>query len=99
MTRLESLLHVFGMQGGTIHQIAKLTGCTVNDLLDSDVPIDYQGVQSDYAEGWFMARLHPEEFKYRTPQGGKMVISMQYGNTPFWIGVAEGTADLRHFIE
>lgn len=34
--RVEALLFYFGWQGGTIHQLAEATGCSVADLLYRD---------------------------------------------------------------
>lgn len=53
MTNLEALCILFGQQGGTIHQFAKLTGCSVAQLL---------ATETDNVEGWIAARAQRKSF-------------------------------------
>lgn len=85
MNRTTNLLNAFGFQGGTIHQVAELTGCDAFDLLYADtMPYEFHR-----QSGWFAYRTNEREFNRnnRTP-------AMQ-GNVQYWIGVAEGVETTR----
>lgn len=84
MNRTINLLNAFGFQGGTIHQLAEITGCEVNDLL-------YTAEQKwgiDYSEGWFAYRTNSKEFNQRFTESER-------GNLQFWLGVAQGVETTR----
>lgn len=85
MNRTTNLLNAFGFQGGTIHQVAELTGCDAFDLLYTEaLPYD-----SDKVCGWFAYRTCEQEYNKV-----KITPKMQ-GNVQFWIGVAEGVETTR----
>ena len=79
MTRLDSYLHYFGLQGGTIHQISDMTGVPVSILLDGEIQ-DKSG-QSECA-GWWTHRTCSKEFRVHK--------SHEYhGDSDYWVSVAE----------
>lgn len=82
MTRLEALCKALGWQGGTIHQVATETGCTVQDLIHSRPSTTHLG--SDHCSGWFAARTCSLEHNRRVN------FPAAKGNLDFWLGVAEG---------
>ena len=85
MNRTINLLNAFGFQGGTIHQVAELTGCDAFDLLHTD-PFVYD---IDYAKGWFAYRTNSRDFN-------KEHIKPKYlGNVQFWLGVVSGAETTR----
>jgi hypothetical protein len=85
MTRTEALCNVLGWQGGTIHQVAKETGCALEDLLYGQPKSEHLG--SSYTSGWFASRtcslLHRQQ----------NVFPQHHGDIDFWIGAAEGIMD------
>lgn len=78
--RLISLLHVFGWNGGTIHQVAKETGCSASDLLHGTVPGGY----GPTASGWSSVRTCSPEFNRRVN------FPAAQGDLGFWLGAAFG---------
>ena len=85
MNRTLNLLNAFGYQGGTIHQVAELTGCDAFALLYAEA-IAYD---EDKALGWFAYRTNGQAFNR-----SNIAPAMQ-GNVQFWIGVAEGVETTR----
>ena len=87
-----NLCLAFGWQGGTIHQVAEYTGCSVDDLLQN--PKEFCGhLGSDKSIGWFA---------YRTCSQGWNIenfIKDKRGNIAFWMGVAEGVETTRKLGE
>jgi hypothetical protein len=82
MTRLEALCKAFGWQGGTIHDLTRETGVSVDDLLHGVPSSTY--LNSDYCHGWFAGRTCSVDFNKNTN------FPRFYGNKDFWIGVAQG---------
>jgi len=78
--RLISLLHVFGWTGGTVHQIARETGCSAADLLHGTPPGGYNSA----ARGWFAVRTCSPEFNRRVN------FPEAQGDLSFWLGAAFG---------
>ena len=85
MNRTTNLLNAFGFQGGTIHQVAELTGCDAFDLLYVET-MPYEFHRRD---GWFAYRTNEREFNK------KRITPTRQGNVQFWIGVAEGVETTR----
>lgn len=85
MNRTSNLLNAFGFQGGTIHQVAELTGCDAFSLLHAEA--EHYGLQ--HKEGWFAYRTCEREFNR-----SHTTFKMQ-GNVQFWIGVADGVETTR----
>lgn len=82
MNRTLALCQLLGWQGGTIHQVAKETGCSVDGLLYGIA--EREGIPSDFTRGWFAARTcAPIRFR-------QLVMSKYRGNLDFWLGAAEG---------
>ena len=79
MNRLDSYLHFFGLQGGTIHQISDKTGIDQSILLNGDI-CDESSQSS--TTGWFLHRTCSKE--YRTHKSKEY-----YGDTDFWLSVAD----------
>ena len=84
MTRLEAYCKSLGWAGGTIHQVATFTGCSVNDLLYRKVPVAEQAINSDYTSGWFAGRTCSVNHNY------EKVFPKYTGNINFWVGLAIG---------
>ncbi len=61
--RTRALLYYFGWQGGTIHQLAKETGCDVQTLLHGD---DYEKIGHGFSairtcdKEWRVEKLAPQ---------------------------------------
>ena len=85
MNRTTNLLNAFGFQGGTIHQVAELTGCNAFDLLYAEA-IAYD---KDKALGWSAYRTNGRDFNRSN------TTPTRQGNLQFWIGVAEGVETTR----
>lgn len=74
-----ALMHAFGWQGGTIHQLAKETGCSAPDLL--------HGVETDHksaGQGFSAVRTCDLAFNQRVN------FPKHRGDLSFWLGVAYG---------
>ena len=80
LTRTEALMLAFGWKGGTIHQIAKETGCNAHELIYG-VSIEYD---ANNKAGWFAYRTNSLEFNQQN------ITQKNKGNLQFWIGVASG---------
>ncbi len=80
MTRLKSFCKALGWQGGTIHMVAKETGCTVNDLLDTQTHTVQD--KDGYAGGTLWTLLGSKSKEY--------IKTKTQGNIAFWIGVSDG---------
>ena len=80
ITRTEALMAAFGWKGGTIHQIAEVTGCDSLELLYTEV-MEYN---QDHKEGWFAYRTCSLEHNQTVIYPGVQ------GNVQFWLGVAAG---------
>lgn len=78
--RTLALCHAFGWQGGTIHQLAQETGCTVHDLLYADERTN----DTDNAHGWFAVRTCTMAFNKATN------FPKAQGRIQFWLGAASG---------
>ena len=50
MTRLDAFCKLLGWQGGTIHQIAAVTGCRVDDLLYCHHIVDFDSFDLGWAD-------------------------------------------------
>lgn len=89
MNRTTNLLNAFGFQGGTIHQIAELTGCDAFDLLHAETtPYEFHR-----QSGWFAYRTNGRDFNQ------KKITPKELGNVQFWLGVAEGVETTRKMGE
>lgn len=80
ITRTEALMLAFGWKGGTIHQIAEVTGCDSTELLyTEDI-----GWNQDHQAGWFAYRTCSLEHNQT------VIYPSVKGNVQFWLGVAAG---------
>jgi len=91
--RTRYLLSAFGWQGGTIHQIAEVTGCDSKDLLYAEPKFDYDFrgnylPSTDYLNG-FTAGSTCEPAWIRETLAPK-----RKGNLEYWFGVM-GAFNLR----
>lgn len=82
MNRTQALCKAFGWQGGTIHQLAKETGCDSSSLLYGEATSTSLG--SSYCLGWFAGRTCSLEHNLTTN------FLKERGNVDFWLGVADG---------
>lgn len=82
--RTINLLHYFGWQGGTIHQLAEETGVSVNTLL-YDQPHEC-GINSKYSHG--ACANETCNLAMRLELAKKV-----QGNREYWIGVATACVD------
>lgn len=80
ITRTKALMAAFGWKGGTIHQIAEVTGCDFLELLHTEA-MEYS---QDYTKGWFAYRTCSLEHNQT------VVYPNVKGNVQFWLGVAAG---------
>lgn len=80
VTRTEALMLAFGWQGGTIHQIAEVTGCDAHDLIYKSA-IEYS---NEHAAGWFAYQTNTLEFNQQN------ITPKRKGDLQFWLGVASG---------
>lgn len=78
ITRTEALMAAFGWKGGTIHQIAEVTGCDSTELLYAE---DAEWNQ-DHKAGWFAYRTCSLEHNQT------VIYPNVKGNVQFWLGVA-----------
>lgn len=86
--RTQMLLKAFGWQGGTIHQLAKETGCEVQDLLYGEPKFDYYGSSAtlyrpsrDYLNGFSAAGTCSLDFNLSNN------FPKNHGNLDYWFGV------------
>lgn len=79
ITRTEPLMRAFGWQGGTIHQLAHVTGCDAYELIYSE-SIEYN---MDNKAGWFAYRTNSLDYN-------QTLLDTYHGNLQFWLGVAGG---------
>lgn len=80
VTRTQALMLAFGWQGGTIHQVAEVTGCDAHDLIYAKS----EEHSTDHALGWFAYQTCSLEWN-------QAKHTVQYrGNLQFWLGVAGG---------
>jgi len=77
MNRTKALMHYFGWQGGTIHQLSDITGVDSNDLLYGE---PNQHIL-DTSLGWYENRTCCLEHRLAS-------VEKYRGNTAFWIGAA-----------
>lgn len=77
--RVAALCKAFGWQGGTIHQLASETGCSVDSLLNTEK----NEYSPDYSSGWFAYRTCSLEHNQKHSPGNRE-------NVQFWIGVSGG---------
>lgn len=80
ITRGEALMRAFGWMGGTIHQIAEVTGCDAHDLI-------YKASEehtSAWGAGWCAYTTNSLEYNQ------EKILPAFKGNLQFWIGVAAG---------
>lgn len=78
ITRTEALMAAFGWQGGTIHQIAEVTGCSALELLHTEAIVYNQ----DFKQGWSAYRTCSLEYNQT------VIYPSVKGNVQFWLGVA-----------
>lgn len=80
MNRTKALMLAFGWQGGTIHQVAEVTGCPANELLYAE------SVEHNLNNklGWFAYRTNSREYNKNN------ILEKYQGNVQFWLGVASG---------
>lgn len=76
--RTKYLLQAFGFQGGTIHQLAQITGCSVQDLLYKDFPDER--LDMEYKLGFYWD-TNIKEFQE------EYIIPSRKGNLSYWFGV------------
>lgn len=76
--RARALYYFFGWQGGTIHQLAASTGCTVETLLYADNGPERLG------GGFSAVRTCSMEWRRDT------LAPKEQGNWPFWRDVISG---------
>lgn len=76
MTRLEAWCKAFGWAGGTIHQVAEITGCGVCALTG----VENQTANKNYESGFLAAKAGQVK--------DAMMELVFKGNLQFWLGVA-----------
>lgn len=76
--RTQCLLRAFGCQGGTIHQLADWTGCSVQQLL---YETEVTGTQKSYQNGWLALK------NYTFPFLLLQIFPKYKGNLMFWLGI------------
>lgn len=76
--RTKALLHYFGWQGGTIHQLAEETGVEVSILLYGEPENNFLG--SETSQGWFANRTCDLEKRLS-------LVKEHKGDKDFWMGV------------
>ena len=81
--RALSLMRAFGWQGGTIHQVARVTGCKAHDLLHAK-PSTLVGLICSESMGFSAARTCSTEWLLNT------LAPKHQGDVEFWLGVAWG---------
>lgn len=79
ITRTEALMRAFGWKGGTIHQLAQVTGCNAHELLCSE-SIEHN---RDNTAGWFAYQTNSLAYN-------QTLLDAHRGNLQFWLGVAGG---------
>ena len=89
MTRTELLMEALGWQGGTIHQLADVTGCDAGDLLYGQPTSTI--LSSPYSLGASAVRTCSREFNLRVN------FPKSKGDLNFWLGVARGV-ELSHAL-
>lgn len=93
--RTRHLLTAFGWQGGTIHQLAEETGCSVQDLLYGDYDATYARarINDDFYSGWSAVRTCERAFnlEHNFPNNK--------GNLAFWFGVMRGAELTEQLVE
>lgn len=84
---LKNLYLYFGWQGGTIHQIAEVTGCNPEELIYT-VPDKMETIRldSDYSAGQSALATCNKEFRVN------VLAPKHSGNLMYWIGVRNGYA-------
>ena len=78
--RTQALCNALGWQGGTIHQVAEETGCSVADLLYAET-ISHS---FSHSQGWFAGRTCSTQFNK------DVNFPNHKGDVQFWHGVADG---------
>lgn len=91
--RTRYLLNAFGWQGGTIHQIAEITGCDSHDLLYAEPKFgyDFRGnyqPSAEYLNGFTAGGTCESEWVRET------LAPKHQGEIEFWFGVM-GAFNLR----
>ena len=81
--RTKALYYFFGWQGGTVHQLAKETGLSVDQILHGDKPAVTVGLNSPYAYGFTCVRTC--DFDHRRLNAKKYI-----GDIDYWSGVIYG---------
>ena len=82
--RLSNLLAYFGWQGGTIHQIERLTGVDANTLLHGMPDESQNHIASDYSKGGSSLSTCSKDFRV------SVLAPKSKGNVSYWLGVACG---------
>lgn len=86
-TNTELLCEVLGWQGGTVHQVAKETGLTVEQIVNTDRnSLERHG---GFSNGWLAARTCGIEHLRA------VIFPKRQGDLAFWMGAASGQA-LKH---
>lgn len=75
----------FGWQGGTIHQLAKVTGLTTSQILEIDKHIPEN--KTDNSLGWFAYRTCSLEHRVN------VCFPERLGNIDYWHGVWRAVKD------
>lgn len=78
MNRTLNILKAFGFQGGTIHQVAELTGCDAFELLYSE----YKEKAIDFRDGVNCSKTYKGTNMFKT------IAENRQSNLLFWLGVA-----------
>jgi hypothetical protein len=76
--RTKALLYFFGWQGGTVHQLASVTGCSVHDLLYS--------TDTSSADLGGMSAIRTCSLPWRA----NVLAPENQGNLAFWQGAIIG---------
>lgn len=79
ITRCQALCFAFGWQGGTIHQIATITGCDSYDLIYGEI----ESYLNDARSGSSAYSTNSLEFNQNK------LLEKSRGNLQFWLGVAQ----------
>lgn len=82
--RFSNLLAYLGWAGGTIHQVAEVTGVNCQDLLDGSKPCgaDPEPIRSRFLQGSLASETCGLRYRLR-------LVPMVRGDAAFWLGVGE----------
>lgn len=84
MNRTLNILKSLGFQGGTIHQVAEITGCEAFNVLY----VKAEPSRIDYKDGVNSVKHLQEYFP--------VIAENKKGNLQFWLGVADAIEEIQN---